>query len=121
MGSGFSWAPGQAPSDLARRIEEQYGVSRHVAAAGALAERWGPVLEAFAKAHAPWQDRTANARQSLFHVVDVQPERVILYLSHGVEYGVFLELRWQGKWAIILPALQAHYQAIMQSVRDLYR
>jgi len=121
MNAGIRWEPGRSPRDLAAAIQRDYGVSKHVAAAGSLATHFAGVLEAYAKANAPWHDRTSNARQTLFSVVDVEKERVILYLSHGMEYGVFLELCNAGRYAIILPTLEAHYEQIKQAMKDLYR
>jgi hypothetical protein len=33
-------------------------------------------------------------------------------------YGIYLELRWGGRYAIIMPTLQANYGNIMTAVRD---
>jgi len=119
--AGIQWKPGQSPRDLARRIQTEYGVDKHVAAAATLAKSFEPVLESAAKAEAPWTDRTGNARQGLFSVSDIEGQRVILYLSHGVEYGVYLELCNQGRYAIVLPTLERHYAIIKRALQDLYR
>ncbi len=112
--------PGQSPRDLARRIQERYGVERHLAAVKALAEYFEPVLETYAKGHKPWQNQTGNAQQSLFSVSELANEVVTLYLSHGMEYGVFLELCNSGRYAIIMPTLEAHYETIRAMLRRLY-
>jgi len=78
-------------------------------------------LEPFAKRNAPWSDRTSNARQGLFAVTLKEGDKVVLILSHGVDYGVFLELAHQGNFAIIGPTLQQHYGEIMQAVRAIFR
>ena len=117
----IQWRTGQAPRDLAQAIQERYGVDKHIAAAATLAKAFEPRLEGTAKAGAPWTDRTGNARQSLFSTSEVLKDRVILYLSHGVEYGKYLELRFSGRYAIVLKTLQAHYGAIAGALRDLYR
>ena len=78
-------------------------------------------MEAHAKRHAAWTDRTSNARQSLFGVVTKEGDNVVLILSHGVDYGVFLELANQGNFAIIGPTLQQHYSEIMEAVRGIFR
>lgn len=119
--SGIQWQSGKSPRDLAAQIERKFGVSAHVAAAGALANAFAPQLESHAKANAPWTDRTGNARQSLFAVVDVQTNKVILYLSHGMEYGVFLELCNAGKYAIVMKTLETYYPQIAQAMKDLYK
>ena len=80
-------------------------------------------MEAHAKRHAPWTDRSSNARQGLFGVVTKEGDKVVLILSHGnvIEYGVFLELANQGNFAIIGPTLQQHYSEIMEAVRGIFR
>lgn len=86
-----------------------------------LAQYFAPILETYAKENASWTDRTANARQSLYATATkMAEEAVILRLSHGVNYGVFLEVRWAGKYAIIWPALQAHLDTIKQALQRIF-
>ena len=85
-----------------------------------LALAWAPKLEAYAKQNARWNDRTTNARQSLYAVVDSTNGRTTIYLSHGIAYGVYLELLYQGRLAIILATLEAHYEPIQADVRRLF-
>jgi hypothetical protein len=113
---GITWKPG--PSYLADQLEKVYH-SRVIAAVASLVVFFSAKVEAYAKANAPWTDRTGNARQSLFAVTDLAEDTITLYLSHGMDYGKWLELCNQGKYAIILPALQAHYHEFMQAVKDL--
>jgi len=121
MASGIQWAPGKSPKDMAERLVRLYGVSVHTAAVATVAKALEPVLEAYAKAHRPWTDRTGNARQSLFSVSELAGEIVTIYLSHGMEYGVFLELCNSGQYAIIMPTLQANYGVIKAALDRLYR
>jgi hypothetical protein len=58
------------------------------------------------KSNAKWTDRTGNARQGLNADVQVSTNNVAIVLYHTVPYGVFLEVRWGGRYAIILPAMQ---------------
>jgi hypothetical protein len=64
--------------------------------------------EEYAKQNAPWTDRTGNARNLLhaeaFHE---PPVRHGITLSHGVPYGIWLEIRFEGKNAIIGPTLDS--------------
>ena len=121
MATGIQWAPGQSPRDMAERLVRLYGVDKHTAAVATVAKALEPVLEAHAKQHAPWTDRTGNARQSLFSVTELAKEIVTLYLSHGMEYGVFLELCNSGRYAIIMRTLQANYGVIKEALEELYR
>ena len=56
-----------------------------------LLQDWAGRLEGYAKEKAPWKDRTSHARQSIHGGVDVDDGKFVLYLSHGVEYGRYLE------------------------------
>ena len=86
-----------------------------------VADYFTPVIESYAKDNAPWTDRTGNARQSLHAFTQVLArDTVALYLAHGVNYGVFLELAHQGRYAIIMPTLEAHYTAISQMLQEIF-
>lgn len=60
----------------------------------------------YAQNNAPWADITGDARAGLD--VDVRQEgHVIVWeMSHSVDYGLYLETRWNGKFAIIMPTLE---------------
>lgn len=66
-----------------------------------LAEQNAQEMEAWAKANAPWQDRTGAARQGLHATVD----GTTITLSHGVPYGLWLEVANGGRYAIIAQAI----------------
>lgn len=115
--SGIRWI--RSPQVL---VDAMDGYKRRVIAAIAeLARYFEPQLEAYAKANAPWTDRTGNARQSLFTATEIARDMVTLYLSHGMEYGVFLELCNSGRYAIVLPTLEAHYGPIKSALDNLLR
>jgi hypothetical protein len=94
---------------------------RLIAAVAELAHYFEPKLEAYAKANAPWTDRTGTARQTLFTATEIAKDMVTLYLSHGMEYGKFLELCNSGRYAIVMPTLEAHYGPIKAALDDLLR
>ncbi len=110
---------GGTDKDVKRRMDA-YGVAV-MDTLFQLGQFFAAKTEAHAKRHAPWTDRTSNARQSLFGVATKEGDKVVLILSHGVDYGVFLELAHQGNFAIIGPTLQQHYGEIMQAVREIFR
>ena len=79
------------------------------------------VFETYAKQNASWQDQTGNARQTLHGWVDeISSDTVELYLSHGVEYGKWLEIRKAGELGIIWPTIQAHLQAIGDMLKGIF-
>lgn len=75
----------------------------------------------YAKKNARWTDRTSNARQGLSGDVLKTATGVILVLSHGVDYGKWLEIANAGKYAIILEALEANYSPLMAALEALVR
>lgn len=86
------------------------------------AEFWQPIFESYAKQFAPWIDQTGNARQSLHAWVEELSNDVVrLYLGHGVEYGVYLETKYAGRYAIIWPTIQAHLEAVRQMIQGIFR
>lgn len=85
-----------------------------------VAQEVTPQIEADAKRDAPWTDRTSNARQGL-HGRFWQEDNgnvTVIRLAHGMFYGRFLELRWQGRYAIILPTLQRYYGVVRERLRE---
>lgn len=63
----------------------------------------------YAKENRPWTDRTEKARLGLQAQVFWQDrEHFTIFLGHGpdVEYGIWLEVRWGGRYAILVPTLE---------------
>lgn len=59
-----------------------------------------------AKMTAPWTDRTGNARNSIFGIVEPLKGDVIKgHHGIGVDYGKYLELSNQGKYRIVWPTI----------------
>lgn len=78
------------------------------------------LMQSQAQEHAPWTDRTGNARQGLEGFVEEVSETIIdIYLTHGMDYGVYLETRWAGRWAIIWPTIQEHLPIISDMLQDI--
>ena len=61
----------------------------------------------FAKQNASWTDRTGNARAGLHADVNIidQGKAFELMMAHSVEYGIWLEIRFSGKFAILMPTI----------------
>lgn len=106
-------------ADMLTRMSEH--AQNILAAVQAIADYFAPVLEADAKENAPWTDQTGNARQSLHAFTKgLGEEAVELYLAHGMDYGKYLELRWQGKYAIIWPTLEQHIPAVEKMLKMVF-
>lgn len=106
--------------DMQSRMEE-YG-RRCLRALHSVAEYWAPIIEAQAKQNAPWVDRTGNARQGLRGFAeDLNETSVAIFLTHSVDYGVYLELEYQGRYSIIMPTMEAHYQPIREMLNGIFK
>jgi hypothetical protein len=87
-----------------------------------LAQYWAAILENDAKTNAQWQDQTGNARQTLHaFAVMLSADMIALYLSHGVNYGVFLEVRYAGRYAIIWPTIEQHLPMMRQMLQEIFK
>lgn len=96
----------QFSADVAA-IQRNIGVlDRRVdAAIGALMERSGDQAVAYMKVHAPWTDRTGNARAGLDKIVFKAGTRWFLNLFGRVNYQIYLEKSNGGKYAILTPSI----------------
>lgn len=79
---------------------------RNQAAMVATAKLFAPRIQAHMRNNASWTDQTGNARNGLFTSVQVSKNQTAIVLYHSVPYGVWLEVRWDGKYAIINPSIQ---------------
>ena len=114
--SDIKW---QGADEVKRRMM-QYGQDVRNAVK-AIADNYAAEIEREAKLNAPWEDRTTNARQGLFSTVDQAEDRTTIYLSHEMDYGVYLELKNHGRYAIIMPTLERFYPRVMGSVKELMK
>jgi hypothetical protein len=56
--------------------------------------------------NAPWTDRTGNARAGLKAIHESEPMvEHRLVLLHSMPYGIWLEVRWSGRYAVIGPTM----------------
>lgn len=93
---------------------------RRKAAIVALALNWAGELEGRAKKNAPWTDRTGNARNGLFGNVSVSKDEAVIVLGHSMEYGVFLELANDGRYAILQPTINKAVPEIVKTYKSLW-
>lgn len=82
-----------------------------------LMEAYGLTVQSAAQEGAPWTDRTSNARQGLSAAVDPVSDTVFaLVLYHTATYGIWLEVRWGGRWSIIMKTLEAQMPGLMAAL-----
>lgn len=78
--------------------------------------------EAYARINANWTDRTGNARQGLAAEADLSGTgsgRWAIVIYHQVKYGIWLETRFGGRYAIIdrtIAATEAPYFAAARGI-----
>lgn len=137
---------------MPRRLEQDIRehIQRKQAGLYALCQNWAGQMEGYAKQYASWIDRTSHARQSLHGGVDDNGGQLVLYLSHGMEYGIWLEkgtdpheikpkdkkaLFWPGakhpvkkvmhpgtkSYAIVGPTVDVHIGRIRRTIADYWR
>ena len=80
--------------------------------------------EVFAKSKAKWRDRTGNARSGLSADYEAQIRgdgggTYTINLYHRVPYGIWLEVRWGGKYGIINHAIESEGTAFFKAANDL--
>ena len=93
-----------------QQIQDDYEARHQRVRAALLAhtQRTAGEIERYMKRNARWTDRTGNARNTLratpkvFHA-DPQVYELGIVVGHGMEYGLWLEVRWNGRYAIVGP------------------
>ena len=65
------------------------------------AENGAKKMETYAKQHRRWTDRTGRARQRLTGYTTKLPNKMRIYIAHGVDYGIWLEKANEEKYAIL--------------------
>lgn len=78
-------------------------------------------FENYAKKNRPWTDRTGHARQRLIGWVEVLTNKVKIYIGHGVDYGVYLELCHEKRYAILQPTVNALSNEVLVGYKELMR
>lgn len=67
---------------------------------------WDGPIETHMKTKAPWTDRTSNARSGLAaQGVKESDDVYSVVMTYSVNYGIFLEVCNDGKYAILKPTL----------------
>ena len=77
-------------------------------------------LQAKMKLNRPWTDRT-NMAKALLNAKVSQPNKNIIRitLTHGVEYGIWLELAHEKNYAIIAPTVREEGPRIVSDLGNL--
>lgn len=103
--------------DLVTRINQFGPKSKRAMVAGANLTKTAAISHM--RTTAPWTDRTGAARSGLNAEVQVSTNSVQLILFHSVFYGVFLETRWGGRYAVIRPSIAPMAQLMVTNIGKL--
>ena len=74
----------------------------------------------YAQNNAPWQDQTGDARSGLETAVLVENGSLSIDLYHTVDYGIWLEIRWGGKYAIIIPTVEQLGPKLFRKMNNMF-
>lgn len=92
---------------------------KKVAAVRIYAETQAKALEGHAKQNRPWTDRTGDARKRLTGYVTDIPKGYRINLAHGVDYGIWLELAMEKKYAILEPTIRLKGPDVVSGMENL--
>jgi hypothetical protein len=119
------------------RLKSQALYPKLSAGLNALMEYEARNCEADMRSNAPWEDQTGNARNGLFakrfgssrgggernargqFLSAGDTFGIVLY--HSVPYGIFLETKWSGRYAVILPTVAKHGPSVMSGAQNILR
>lgn len=77
-------------------------------------------FERYAKTNRPWTDRTNMARQTLKGSSQKMPFGWRIQLAHGVDYGVWLELAHEKRFAIVEPTIRLQSPNVIKGMNTLF-
>lgn len=98
--------------NMRQRIDD--GPERVKRAAWVTAQSMAPEVENHMKINAPWVDRTGNARNGLAAVAYREGNDIGITLYGQVDYQVWLETRFEGRYAIIQPTIDEMSPVVMK-------
>ena len=78
------------------------------------------VIESQMKTKRPWTDRTGMAKMMLSAKVSQPNEDIVrITCAHGVDYGIWLELANEKKYAIIEPTINEEGPLIIKDLNNI--
>ena len=91
------------------------------AALGLYADTVAKKMETHAKSNKPWTDRTGRAKQSLNSSWSWRGDVARVELSHGVDYGIYLEFCNERKYSIIRPTIDYISPSAIKGLKNIIK
>lgn len=76
------------------------------------------MMQSEAQRNRPWTDRTSRARLGLTGSSELAPDELRIVLSHTVDYGVWLELAHEKKYAIVEPTIRLNATQVVSGLNN---
>lgn len=75
-------------------------------------------LQSTAQHNRPWTDRTSRARLGLTGSSELTSDELRIVLSHTVDYGIWLELAHEKKYAIVEPTIRLNSIEVVSGLNN---
>lgn len=85
----------------------------------AVFDREAADAEVYVKTKAPWTDRTGAARSGLLVIANHGASFDEIFFAYSVNYGIWLEVAHDRKYAIIGPAMRVYSELLMAHLDHL--
>lgn len=114
--SGFKWDV--SPNDVFPQMAQKY-TTAIFESGRRIAHEQAAEMERYAKQNAPWEDKTGAAREGLHATVEETGPIGTIVLSHGVPYGIWLEISNGGRFSIIPQTIDVFGPQVMRSLQNM--
>lgn len=77
-------------------------------------------IQGIAQEERPWDDHTTQARERITGKCTRVENGIRIALSHGVDYGIYLEFANEKRYAVIYPTLKHEAPNMMKGLQRLF-
>lgn len=107
--------------DSFKKIDRKFSANNY-SAITVLLDTAAKKMASWAKMNRRWTDRTSRARTGMVGYAYWESKSVVAaVVAHTVDYGVYLELAHQRKYAILEQALEEHKEEIQEAVKEVLK
>lgn len=78
-------------------------------------------MESYAKSHIPWTDKDSDAKDKITGQSQNLGTKVRCSISHGVDYGIYLEMCNEGKYSILKPTIDAVGPKAVKGLEKIFK